>query len=202
MQILVCNNNNGENENKVVSNEIICPTCKENTLINLRDFQIDLHGCKNRHKIENISLYEFENSQKIDLSTIICDECRINNRSNSYNHKFYFCNTCEKNLCPVCESKHDKNHNIINYEDKNYLCKKHNDKYIQFCKQRKGNICFSCKNYHNNHSFIELVNLVPNKDELLKGMNYMRQLINKFKNNIEEIKKIINKVLDNIEIYY
>ena len=30
----------------------------------------------------------------------------------------------------------------------------------------------------------------------------MIELINKFKNNIEEIKKILNKVIDNIEIYY
>ena len=30
----------------------------------------------------------------------------------------------------------------------------------------------------------------------------MKEVINKFENNIEEIKNILNKVLDNIEIYY
>ena len=26
-----------------------------------------------------------------------------------------YCNTCKINICPLCKSKHDKNHNIINY---------------------------------------------------------------------------------------
>ena len=70
---------------------------------------------------------EYEETQKIDISKIICDICKINNKNNSYNNVFNICNTCNKNMCPLCNSGHDKNHMIINYDDKNYICKKHND---------------------------------------------------------------------------
>jgi len=202
IKILVFDSSDEENEKKIVSNEIICPICKENILIKIRDYQIDLYGCKNQHKLENVLLYEFENSQKIDLSKIICGMCTINNRSNVFNHNFFVCNNCEKNLCPLCKAKHDSGHNIIRYNDKNYICKNHNDKFIQYCEQCKKNICFLCKSEHNNHSIIELGNLIPNKEELLKVMKYMRQIIDKFKNNIEEINKILNKIKDHFEIYY
>ena len=186
----------------IVSKEIICPICKEKILLNIRDYQIDLNGCKNQHSIENVLLNQFENSQKIDLSKIVCDICRVNNKSNAYNHKFYFCNTCGKNLCPLCKSQHDKNHNIINYDDKNYICKKHNDKFIQFCRQCNMNLCFLCKNEHINHNIIKFENFIPNKEELLRGMEYMRQYINKFKNQIEEINYMFNKIINHLEIYY
>ena len=44
----------------------------------------------------------------IDESKIICDNCKNNNKSISYNKKFYFCNNCNKKLCPVCKSSHAK----------------------------------------------------------------------------------------------
>ena len=81
IKILVFDSSDEENEKKIVSNEIICPICKENILIKIRDYQIDLYGCKNQHKLENVLLYEFENSQKIDLSKIICGMCTIKNIS-------------------------------------------------------------------------------------------------------------------------
>ena len=62
----------------------------------------------------NISLEEYENTQKVNLSKIICDECKIKNKGNSYKQIFYRCNTCKKNLCPLCKEKHLENHYIIN----------------------------------------------------------------------------------------
>ena len=34
--------------------DIICPECKENTLIDFNNFQINFHDCKNNHNINNI----------------------------------------------------------------------------------------------------------------------------------------------------
>jgi len=136
IKILVYNNRNKETETEIISNEVICPQCKENILLNIKDYKINLYECKNGHKIENILLNEYENLQKIDYSKIICNKCN-NNRNNVYNKEFYICNECGLNLCPLCKSKHDKNHGIINYNDKNYICKKHNDKYIKYCKEWK-----------------------------------------------------------------
>ena len=66
INILVYNNKNKENKKEIILNEIICPECKENILININNYKINLYECKNGHKIENILLNEFENIQKID----------------------------------------------------------------------------------------------------------------------------------------
>ena len=202
--ILAFNSNTQETENEKKieeSKEIICPTCKLNVLINIRDYQINLYGCKNGHKKDNILLKEFENGQKVDYSKIICCLCE-NNRSNTFKNNFYTCNNCGKNFCPICKTKHDRSHTIINYDDKNYICKKHNDKYMEYCKECKENICFLCKGEHSKHDIMELGNIIPNKDELLKGMKNMRELINKFKNEKEEINNIFNKITNHLEEYY
>ena len=99
-------------------------------------------------------------------------------------------------------SMHDKRHNIIHYNDKNYICNKHNDSYIKYCKECKENMCILCENEHKNHNSIYLGDMIINKDELLKENEELRNIIDKLKNNIEEIKNILNKTLDNIEIYY
>ena len=44
----------------IKSNEIICPTCKENIFINLNDYKINLFNCKNKHNIRNILLKSYE----------------------------------------------------------------------------------------------------------------------------------------------
>ena len=71
INILVYNNESKENEKEIILNEIICPTCKKNILINIKNYKINLYDCKNGHKIENILLNEYENLQKIDFSKII-----------------------------------------------------------------------------------------------------------------------------------
>jgi hypothetical protein len=99
--------------NEIISKNIICPECKENTLMKFNNFKIDLFECKNNHKIEDILLNKFKETQKITLNQIFCDLCNYNN-NNIKNNEFYICNTCNKNMCPLCKSNHDKNHLIIN----------------------------------------------------------------------------------------
>ena len=166
INILVYNNRKKENDKEIILNEIICPECKENILINLKDYKINLYECKNGHKMENILLNDYENTQKVDLSQIICNNCYKYNLNNIFNKELYICNECNINLCPLCKYKHDKNHNFINYSDKNYICKKHKDGYIKYCKECKENICFYCISDHNNHNIIELLKIIQIK------MNY------------------------------
>ena len=116
---------NKDKEQDKISNEIKCPDCKENILINIKNYKINLYGCKNGHKIENILLKEYENIQKMDTSKIICNKCYKNNIN--IKEQLYICNDCNINLCPLCKYKHDKSHNIINFNKKNYICKRHNN---------------------------------------------------------------------------
>ena len=194
--------NDNDNKNKKLSKEIICPECKEDILMNINNYKINLYECKNGHKKENILFEEFENIQKIDLSEIICNECNSQNKAKSFNNKFFTCNTCGINLCPLCKSRHSNDHYIIDYDDKNYHCKKHKDAFILYCKDCKMNLCFLCRNEHNNHNIIDLGSILPNKEELLKSMKYLKEIIIKFKNDIEVIKNILNKIINNIEKYF
>ena len=77
----------------IKSKEIICPKCFENCRINIKDFKINLFGCKNGHQIKNISLDEFEQTQYIDESKIQCDVCKQKNKSEVFDNVFYICNT-------------------------------------------------------------------------------------------------------------
>ena len=99
-----------KNNNLIKSKYIICPECKENIRFRIKDYKIKLYDCKNGHNIDNILLEEYENTQNIDISKIICNICNKNNKSNTYNNEFYICNTCKINICPLCKSKHDKSH--------------------------------------------------------------------------------------------
>ena len=47
---------------------------------------------------------------------------------------------------------HDKEHNIIKYEDKNYICNIHNDRYISYCNKCNKNLCLKCENEHKNEN--------------------------------------------------
>ena len=118
---------NNENTNIKISKDIICPNCKEICKYEIKDYKIKLYDCKNGHIIENIKFNEFESQQNLDISEIKCDKCKNINKSNTFNNEFYICYECKMNLCPLCKSIHDKNHPIINYDNKNYICNKHND---------------------------------------------------------------------------
>lgn len=194
MNILVIEkNDNIIIENIIKSKDIICPECFENTLMKIKDYKIELYDCKNRHKIENILLNEYDNSQKIDLSKTICRLCN-NNRSKTFKNRFYFCLTCQNNICPLCISTHDKSHKIINYENKNYICLKHNLTYIKYCKQCKENLCMLCNKEHKIHSPIDLSDLFIDKENLIKEENEFKNYIEKFKEIINNIKTILNTI--------
>ena len=95
MNILVYEKNNliKNEEEKIKSKDIICPKCGENFRISIKNYKIKLYKCKNNHKINNISLTGFNNTQYLDESKIICQDCNVNNKKDSYNNQFLKCLT-------------------------------------------------------------------------------------------------------------
>ena len=77
------------NENVIKSKNIICPKCKENILIEFDDYNINLYRCKNGHELNNLSIKDFESSQYINMSHIICDVCKDKNKANTFNNEFH-----------------------------------------------------------------------------------------------------------------
>ena len=198
MNIIVYDiNNTIINENIKQSEDIICPECKNNTLIKIEDYKIRKYNCKNKHN-NLLLLKEYENSQNIDISQIKCEICKIKNKSNTYNNEMHKCITCDKNLCPLCKSTHDKNHKIINYDNINNICNKHNNIYIKYCKQCNENICMLCEKDHKLHDIIYFGDILPNNNNIKELKEYINKL------NIE-INEIISKLEDikiNMEKYY
>ena len=201
MNILVMDINNNS---KVLykSKYVICPGCGGNIKIKINDYKIDLYGCKNNHKLEKIKLNEFENTQMINLINIKCGLCKNNNKSNTYKNKMYKCYECNTNLCPLCKDKHDKKHNIYNYDKINFICMKHNDPYTNYCKTCKMNICILCNKEHINHKVIPLIDMMKDKNDLIIKLEEFRKEVNIFNNNINEIIEILNLVKENIYNYY
>ena len=130
----------------IKSKEIICPECKENTSIDIKNYQIHLNKCKNKHKLNNIIFNEFEQTQNIDISKIICQTCGKQDKGHAYKNEFYKCLNCNLDLCPLCKSLHDNSHKVINYDLKYYLCHKHCENYSKYCENCKKNICLNCEN--------------------------------------------------------
>ena len=208
---------NGENINynnkKIKSKQIICPKCGEDIRIKFNEYKIKLYECKNGHNINDILLTEFEDTQYIDESKVICDECKDNNLNKSYNKIFYRCNKCKMNICPICKIKHN-GHNIINYNENDYICEIHNALYTSYCDTCKKDMCIICEKEHNNqsnniifrffnsHEIISYGKIITEEEEMKKKIKELEEIINIFNNNIDEIIYKLNNIKENIRIYY
>ena len=121
------------------SKDIICPKCYEPCRIKIENFHISLFGCINNHT-NTYKIKDFFDSQEINISSIKCEKCNLKNKSDYSNNEFYKCLTCNINLCLLCKTVHPLNHNIIIYDQKNYLCNKHNEPFIKYCLKCNKNI--------------------------------------------------------------
>ena len=196
-----------EEENKVIikSKEIICPECHEPCRIKFENYKIKLYGCVNSHAKENINLINFNDTQKIDLSKIICDICKDKNKGNSYKNEFYLCLNCNQNLCPICKYNHEKDndeHNIIKYDQKFYTCSKHNDMYANYCQDCNKDICFSCIEEHQEHKIISFNNLIPKVKVIKEKLSEIKKTIELFNNNINTIIKKFSDLMKAMQVYY
>ena len=201
MIVIVNERKNEPNSCVIHSKDIICPKCGKCAKIDITEYKI-LLKCIEGHNRGNIFLDEYENTQKLDLTKIICDVCKTNNKADSYNNIFYRCNQCKKILCIQCQNKHNTDHNFTNYDDKNYICDIHNEKYYSYCKECDKNICLFCKGEHKGHELINYENILPNINELKSNINKLRKDINQFKGIIDNLKNRLNKVKDTIEFFY
>lgn len=187
---------------KYKSEDIICPKCNELSLLNIKDYKINLFDCKNGHSSENILLTEFENTKMIDASKIQCIKCKVKNIVNIFNNEMYICSSCNIILCPLCMISHEKRHTIIKYKEKDYICFHHNEDYIKYCTQCKINLCMKCEKEHKTHNFIYYGDILPNEEKIKKDIEDLRQYIDNCNKIIQEIIYKLNLFTENIELYY
>ena len=205
MNIVVTRNPNTQinNNNYIISKNIICPTCKEICEFEFNnDYTISLLRCKNGHKKENIPLNEFEECQKINISNIICDKCKANNKGSVMDNKFYRCLDCKINLCPLCQKNHDKEDYMIDHDRIIFNCMEHKVALTKFCKNCKLNICDSCKEEHKNHEFIDYNDINSDKTKLKDELKEQQKIIEELDNIPKEIEKIFQKVKESFQLAY
>ena len=183
------------------SEEIICPQCKEHCRIAFEDFKIKLYECPNKHERKDINVSDFADTQKVNQSKIVCQQCNFKNKGNCPKNEFYRCLTCSKNICLLCKSNHDRKHNIIEYEQRNYICQTHKEPLIKYCNNCKVNICFDCEG-HEEHESIFLGDLKPNLEEKKKVLNEMKTVIDSINSKIKEAINILNEFSNFMKKFY
>ena len=171
-------------------------------MLQINNFKVRLYDCINEHDIGEISLEEFEDTQKIDESKIICQYCGNMNKCNSDNKSFFRCNSCKMNLCPICKNRHKNNHYIINYEDKNFICQNHNYPYSSYCLSCKKNICKSCEIEHKTHEILLFEKIDQNEDKLKNVSNNLKIIRDKIVDDIKDMIKRFNKVMDCVDALF
>ena len=202
MSIVVIEGQSDDSNNLIKSNYVICPQCKENAFISIENYKITIFGCKNGHKTDNLQINEFGETQYIDQLKIKCDECQ-DLKSETNENKFFACHTCSQNLCQKCKDIHDKSHNIIDYEYKQFYCNHHFNLYKFYCSDCKKDLCISCKFEHEKHNIITYDNIIPDIDKIRN--NQLKDI----KDKIYGLKTIINGMINqlnnlnkNLDIYF
>ena len=206
MNVLVIESQNSFDEsiNLKKSNYIICPKCKDNALFSIKDFNLNISGCKSEHRTENLELKELEKSQYIDQSKIFCDICHTS-KSDTDENKFFLCIKCKQKLCPNCEPKHDGSHKdyIKDYEENQFYCPIHYDEYTCFCNDCKKDLCNLCQKDHEKHKLITYDSIMPDLDILLtEELKDTREYINKLKMTINGMIYQLNNLNKNLDIYF
>ena len=201
--IVDCNNQNNDSQDIIIkSNVIICPQCKEYASLSIDNYHLTISNCKNGH-IKNINIEDFAENQKINISQIICEQCKNKNMGNAEGHLFFRCIDCKKNLCIICKSRHNPNHNIFNYYNKYYTCEEHGESFISYCFDCKCNLCFLCEDKHKNHQIQTFRNLFnEDTNKLNEGLTKFKENINIMKQIINDFVNICNKVVESYEILY
>ena len=183
------------------SESIICPICKESIVLSVRDFKVSLFKCKNGHRMDNIPLSKFKETQNIDISKILCGECK-SSKANIYENKMHFCVKCNKNLCPLCKRTHDETHKIVKYENKFFICEKDFGKFNNYCSTCDKAFCSFCENEHDRHNKMTFGTIMGNMQKIIDLQKMLKNDVGKLKSIIKVITNILNKVSENLDAYF
>ena len=131
------------------------------------------------------------------------DKSKINNdiSKTTYNDKI-FSDSNTPNINTISEYSGEKENNIFDYEEKYFKCNLHKESYNMYCEQCKKNICMICEKEHINHLKIYFSEILLDKNKLVEEKNKLRNILDEFGKDIQNMINKLNNVLKNIEIYY
>ena len=135
---------------------------------------------------------------KYALSKEKCKECgKIKKKKKG---DFFYCSKCSKFLCSSCQVNHfnNENHNMININRYDALCKIHSNLYTWYCVDCQKNLCAYCKSEHKNHNLIDLSDFTFTQELKNKLENDKVDLGFKLK-NLECLKNDIVAIFNNLK---
>ena len=191
---------------------IKCPECICNDcIINEDNYRLIFYGCKYNHIVSKL-LNEYDQSQKVNFSQIVCNKNGCNEKMSDNFQDFYKCLTCSKimkhtyYLCNKHSSKkeHDEAHVTVRYDDKNYYCENHYQKFIEYCFKCKTDLCRNCLDDHNKtgHLVKSYESLAPNLEDIRENLNSINEKIGNLRCSIDSIKESLDGALKMYENYY
>ena len=109
----------------------------------------------------------------------------------------------KKILGMIKESKKNDKHELINFEDKNYYCLEHKEKFTFYCMDCNANKCDKCKKAHETlkHETIDLSTIKPKREYIQnkeKEVNDHKESLLKF---IENTRILFDNIINTIENY-
>ena len=201
----------GKNQSFILSVEknikiIQCPKCNYgDCVVSLLNYKTTFYNCEHKHL--QISSYDnYFTDQIYYPEKILCSDnsenCKINAKIDP---DFQMCLTCSYiinrtgAICSNCIKQHrEKNHTIINYEDKNYYCRKHIKKMEKYCFQCKKNLCEICVEEHekeiekyNGHQIKRIDSLIP----LEKEIKDLKDSLDEISKHMEHLQMIVNDLI-------
>ena len=181
---------------------INCPECNYgDCVVNLKDYATVFYNCQHCHL--KISTYDkYFQDQIYYPERIICIDCQ---KTGKINPLIFQCLTCSqksnrvKSVCQECTKKNhlSLNHEVINYEDKNYYCWKHIQKMTKFCFECKKNLCEKCAKDHSNvkenekHHIKNFDSLIPEENEI----NDLKNSLDKIKIYMADLKIVVDNII-------
>ena len=186
--------------------ECIC----NNSIIKMDNYRVKFSDCCHNHQ-KTIIFDEYENSQKIDYTKIVCHTNGCNRMQSKNLEDFYKCMNCSQLIgyaiyyCKKCNDIHcetDK-HKTIKYDEKYYYCTEHFNKFISYCKNCKKNLCSECEKEHKQgHSIQKFASIKLDLGSIEKDLENIRQKTRDLKHIVNQIKNLLDGAVHIIEKYY
>ena len=210
-----------EKTQKTHYNDVICPICMTSAIIerNEIDYNINILNCENFHHLNNIQYdiyneFEFDYNDLIDESEatalkilkykdlLKCGSCsKSKNEMTPPEDKFYIC-SCGINLCSICYKEHnEEGHYKIDFNDRNFYCLKHGQKFSKYCLDCNTNLCNKCEDSHNEHEIIKYNEIMPNQQDVKKSEEILEKHKTYLENFVVSIKETFQKMIEKVESY-
>ena len=169
---------------------------------------------KIKEKIEEFEKYKnkFKKKYKCDLCNMSTIEITPGN-DGTFDDRLFLC-SCGAQACVECAKVHKESaepnvkeenskHKLINFEDKNYYCLEHMEKFTFYCMDCNANKCDKCKANHDplKHETIDLSTIKPKREYIQdkeKKVNDHKESLLKF---IENTRILFDNIINTIENY-